>query len=129
MLSGTSALLRNIFRCNSHTCGDAVRTASVFRFRHKNCNCSCCVDATVAENRLERLVRSAQRAAVRQAGYISGYCSKVQKVSAFHLQMAANGMRGLQETIADRPSLRHLIAVSNRLLNDLEVKGISSTIT
>ena len=131
-------MLTSVFRSNTHTCAETYRTPPMSTFRNEKCKCTSCsaqmlektIDKEADHDRnLKKLAKSAQRAAQRQAAYIGGYCSKVQRISRFYLHLASDAMRSLAETVQERSPLRMLIAVSNRLLNDLEVKGISRTIT
>ena len=67
---------------------------------------------------------SASRAAKQLIGYFCGYTTKRQVVGKYELDQAASSMNLLGEALKKEPSARQLARVTNRMLSDLQCRGM-----
>ena len=66
----------------------------------------------------------ASRAAKQLLGYFCGYTTKRQVVGKYELDQAANSMNLLSETLKKESGIRQLARVTNRMLSDLQCRGM-----
>ena len=66
----------------------------------------------------------ASRAAKQLLGYFCGYTTKRQVVGKYELDQAASSMNLLSETIKKESGIRQLARVTNRMLSDLQCRGM-----
>ena len=70
------------------------------------------------------LLVAASRAAKQLVGYFCGYTTKRQFVGKYELDQAANSMNLLSESLKKEPGARQLARVTNRMLSDLQCRGM-----
>ena len=66
----------------------------------------------------------AQKAGKQTTGYFVGYTAKRQPVGTHELQQSCHSLNLLRSQISDDKPLRNVARVTNRILSDLEMKGI-----
>ena len=67
---------------------------------------------------------AASRAAKQLVGYFCGYTTKRQVVGKYELDQAANSMNLLSESLKKECGARQLARVTNRMLSDLQCRGM-----
>ena len=70
------------------------------------------------------LLVTASRAAKQLIGYFCGYTTKRQVVGKYELDQAANSMNLLSESLKKDCGARQLARVTNRMLSDLQCRGM-----
>ena len=70
------------------------------------------------------LLVAASRAAKQLVGYFCGYTTKRQVVGKYELDQSANSMSLLEETLKKDSGSRQLSRVTNRMLSDLQCRGM-----
>ena len=76
-------------------------------------------------NRTQRsLLVAASRAAKQLVGYFCGYTTKRQVVGKYELDQAAASMSFLEEQLKKDGGARQLSRVTNRMLSDLQCRGM-----
>ena len=124
--ASTAAGLAIIFRSNTNTqwtwrvpITECTHFASVCRL-----NCL----GSAGQSRKSLLV-AASRAARQMVGYFCGYTCKRQVVGKYELDQAAVSMHLLSEELRKDSSRRQLARVTNRMLSDLQCRGMLRTAT
>ena len=70
------------------------------------------------------LLVASSRAAKQLVGYFCGYTTKRQVVGKYELDQAANSMNLLSESLKKESGARILARVTNRMLTDLQCRGM-----
>ena len=70
------------------------------------------------------LLVASSRAAKQLVGYFCGYTTKRQVVGKYELDQAANSMNLLSESLKKDSSSRQLARVTNKMLTDLQCRGM-----
>ena len=73
---------------------------------------------------VKTLLVTASRTAKQLLGYFCGYTTKRQVVGKYELDQAANSMNFLKESLKKEPGARQLARVTNRMLSDLQCRGM-----
>ena len=67
---------------------------------------------------------ASSRAAKQLVGYFCGYTTKRQVVGKYELDQAATSMNLLSESLKKESGARQLARVTNRMLSDLQCRGM-----
>ena len=97
----------------------------IIKQTHEDATCTlgCATDPL---NR-KRLLKTASRAARQIVGYFCGYTTKRQVVGKYELDQASKSMNLLKCTIAKDTPYKQLAKVTNRILSDLQCRGMLRT--
>jgi len=110
-----------IFRCNTNT----KWTWRVPLTKDTHFSDVCLKLCVRTGNRTEKsLLVAASRAAKQLVGYFCGYTTKRQVVGKYELDQAAASMSVLEDTLKKDSVARQLSRVTNRMLSDLQCRGM-----
>ena len=117
-LNGTARAFATIFGFNTDVSPND-RLPITAETHERVCGMSCVEVATVA-----RIAQKAQRSQTLTNGYFSGYMVKAQPIGKYELKKCVDKMHMLRERIANRSPKDQAVAVTRRMLTDLEMKGV-----
>ncbi len=117
----TAGALAVIFRCNTNTKWTWRVPLTTDTHLFDVCQKLC----VRTGNRTEKsLLVAASRAAKQLVGYFLGYTTKRQVVGKYELDQAAASMSVLEDTLKKDSVARQLSRVTNRMLSDLQCRGM-----
>ena len=117
----TAGALAIIFRANTNTKGTWLAPLMEATHFPDACKLQC---LSGCKKSPKSLLVSASRAATQLVGYFCGYTIKRQVVGKYELDQAANSMNLLCESSKNEFGARQLARVTNRMLSDLQCRGM-----
>ena len=117
----TAAGLAVIFRCNTNTKWTWLLPLTKATHFSDVCQKLCLGNG----NRTQKsLLVAASRAAKQLVGYFCGYTTKRQVVGKYELDQAAASMNVLEDVLKKDSVARQISRVTNRMLSDLQCRGM-----
>ena len=120
-LTPTAGALALIFRCNTNTKWTWLVPITETTHFSDVCALQC---LRGPKRPPKSMLIAASRAAKQLVGYFCGYTTKRQVVGKYELDQAANSMHLLSETLKKDCGIRQLARVTNRMLTDLQCRGM-----
>ena len=120
-LAPTASALAIIFRANSNTKWTWLVPLTEATHFPDVCKLAC---LTGRKKSPKTLLVASSRAAKQLIGYFCGYTTKRQVVGKYELDQAANNMNLLNESLKKEKGAVQLASVTNRMLTDLQCRGM-----